>query len=668
MSVRAPWVVGAALGLCLSAVAPTSAQTLPDLRGQLVYGTQVVGTTVNLVSFDETAPTTIRSTVAITGLPASQVLVGMDVRPITGQLYGLTYDASLTADNARLYIINPTTGVATQVGSTAMTLALGTTTDRVGFDFNPVVDLLRVVSTNKANYRLNPVTATVVDSDPAMAGIQRDADLNTAQAGVTNPTIGAVAYGSNFFGTGASTLYAYDTALNQLFIQSPPNAGVLSAVGEVSGVTLTNPTGISMDINSTRTGEDYALLAVSTGTTTQLFQFNLGSGRATTKGTVALPLTNITFATFSVDPVSPPAPLTGQLLYALTGGNLISFDSNTPRVIRTSTPISGLTAGQTLVGLDSRPANGDIYALGYNAAVAAPATNSQLYRLNPSTGALTAVGTAQRLELGAATDRVGFDFNPVADLIRVVATNNVNLRLSPVTGALTNTDTPLNPTTAAVSAAAYTNSSPGPAPASTVLYHYDATNNQLVQQTPVNSGTLAAVGSASGITVNAAGGVDFDIFFDATAAAGAQNKAFLVASTGTGTFVNSDRLFTVNLTTGAATEVEVIGAGMPITGVTAQIAATVLSADKASAKLSAQVDVFPNPATSEVSISMPAKIRKQSVEVTLVNSLGQQVVSRTIPARDGSTQRLSLNGVAKGVYTLQLTTSEGIITKRLLVH
>ncbi|WP_159452067.1 DUF4394 domain-containing protein [Hymenobacter roseosalivarius] len=645
-------------------MAPVAAQTLPPLAGQLMYATQVVGTATNLVSFDDAAPTILRSNIVITGMAASQVLVGLDARPSTGQLFGLGYNATQAADNARLYIINPTTGVATPVGAAAMTLALGSATDRIGFDFNPVVDRIRVVSTNKANYRLNPINGTVVDSDPVAAGTQRDGDLNPG-----NPSIAAAAYTNNFIGTGSTTLFVFDDVLSQLFIQTSPNTGLITAAGPATGIAFNPAVGVSMDINSTRTDENYLLIsgAPGTSTSTQLYELNIGSGAATSKGVIGagLPINNLTFATFAVDPVSPPIALTGQLLFALTGGNLISFDSNAPRIIRTSTPISNLAAGQTLVGLDFRPATGELFALGYNAT--ATTANSQLYTVNPGTGALTAVGAAQQLTLGDATARIGFDFNPMVDRIRVVSSNNANYRLNPINGEIAGTDTNLNPAGGNISSAAYTNSGPGTAPTTTILYNYNAANNQLVRQDAPNTGTFTTVGS-SGITVNAAAGVDFDIYFDPAAPAATQNKAFLVASTGTGSFVTSDRLYTVNLTTGAATEVEVIGAGMPISGVSALISGTVLSSNKASDKVSAQVDVFPNPATGEVSINMPAALLKQSVQATLVNALGQPVLHRTLSARDGATQRLSLTNVAKGIYMLQLSTPEGVVTKRLMVR
>ena len=155
--------------------------------------------------------------------------------------------------------------------------------------------------------------------------------------------------------------------------------------------------------------------------------------------------------------------------------------------------ITGVPAGQTLVGIDYRPADNLLYALGYDAATAGP--NTQLYLLNPGTNAVTAIGGPIRLELGGPTERIGFDFNPTVDRIRVVSSNDANYRLNPTTGGIAATDTNLTyvggvPANPGVGAAAYTNSFVGTA-ASTTLYDFDYLNNGLLSiQSPPNNGTL----------------------------------------------------------------------------------------------------------------------------------------------------------------------------------
>ena len=127
-----------------------------------------------------------------------------------------------------------------------------------------------------------------------------------------------------------------------------------------------------------------------------------------------------------------------ELIVGLTVQNLlISFDSATPGTVTTIGAVTGLTAGDTLVGIDRRPQalggavpgpnNGRIYAVGVN-----PATGSaRIYTLNELTGAATLVSTLAADPADAtvpfpfttiAGTSFGVDFNPVPDRLRVVTT------------------------------------------------------------------------------------------------------------------------------------------------------------------------------------------------------------------------------------------------------
>jgi hypothetical protein len=117
-------------------------------------------------------------------------------------------------------------------------------------------------------------------------------------------------------------------------------------------------------------------------------------------GTAALPATAQLTYGLSTPSTSPP-PFT----------NLVSFDLSTPGTFIATVPVTGLAAGQTLVGLDARPTTGELFALGYNPT----GTQAQLYTLNATTAVLKAVGTPLTLNLGTSTDRIGFDFNPTVD-------------------------------------------------------------------------------------------------------------------------------------------------------------------------------------------------------------------------------------------------------------
>ena len=227
--------------LLLSGVAPSMAQA-PDLAASVIglgTATQVVtegnpffppGAAVGdqgLVFFSatETFPMTDQARVTappvrISGVTPGQKLVGIDSRPLNGLLYGLGYDGSKTTANAQLYTVDTATGAVTPVGA-ATTLALGTVGplgQNIGFDFNPVADRIRVVSSNRANYRLDPRDGSVV---------LKDGDL-AYTTGTLTPGVTTAAYTNSTIGSTSTTLYNVDKQNGSILtIQSLPNNGTL---------------------------------------------------------------------------------------------------------------------------------------------------------------------------------------------------------------------------------------------------------------------------------------------------------------------------------------------------------------------------------------------------------------------------------------------------------
>ena len=121
---------------------------------------------------------------------------------------------------------------------------------------------------------------------------------------------------------------------------------------------------------------------------------------------------------------------------------LVSFDLATPNIAATSVPVVGLTAGETLVGIDFRPLNGLLYGLGVNAG----ADTGTLYVISTRTGVAGAVGSfagAGDLPPG----NFGFDFNPSVDRIRVTTDTGLNFRLNPNSGAIAASTRRSRPTT-----------------------------------------------------------------------------------------------------------------------------------------------------------------------------------------------------------------------------
>ena len=115
----------------------------------------------------------IRARQAITGLASGEVLVGVDFRPSTGVLYGIGRIG--TDATGQLYIVDVASGAASAVGARAIPLSGAS----FGVDFNPVPDLIRLVSDARQNVRLNPANGTVAGGAP-------DTNLTYPAAGRTS--------------------------------------------------------------------------------------------------------------------------------------------------------------------------------------------------------------------------------------------------------------------------------------------------------------------------------------------------------------------------------------------------------------------------------------------------------------------------------------------------
>jgi len=213
-----------------------------------------------LEHFDSATPGTVSGLVAITGLNAGDVLLAIDFRPATGQLYAIS-------STGRLYVINPTTGVATQVGLNPAFVPSGTD---FGMDFNPVVDLIRVVSDADQNVRLNPNTGTLFAADTA---------LNPG-----NPTVVALGYTNNVAGAASTTLYGIDSGIDALVTIGTPNAngGTVTTVG-LLGFDVTSVAGLDISPSGTA----YAVFHTAVSGSGSFFDtINLATGAATQVGAI----------------------------------------------------------------------------------------------------------------------------------------------------------------------------------------------------------------------------------------------------------------------------------------------------------------------------------------------------------------------------------------------
>lgn len=183
-------------------------------------------------------------------------LLGIDIRPADGKLYGVFADGTLAT-------IDPQSGVATKVSQLATRLADGVTAT---VDFNPVADKLRVMGSDGTSLRVTVETGEVVT------------DGSHAYADGAAPNVIAGAYTNSMAGAEKTQLFNIDGAQGWLVLQDPPNEGKLNAVGGL-GIM---PMEAGFDIASDGAGGNEAWLAVG-GT---FHRVDLASGAVTEAGKV----------------------------------------------------------------------------------------------------------------------------------------------------------------------------------------------------------------------------------------------------------------------------------------------------------------------------------------------------------------------------------------------
>lgn len=487
----------------------------------------------HLASFNMDKPDTLISNEKITGLKNNDSLIGIDYRPADGKLYAV---GSL----GTIYTIDPSTNraelkstlIADSADTTAPYTAISGNPALMSVDFNPAADRLRVIGNDGQNLRINVDTGATTT----------DGAINGADA-----TITSTAYSNSFAGTATTRLFDLDVKADRLYLQSPPNDGTL-AVSAPLGINAEGSSGFDIDSNN---NQGYAILNV--GSKQQFYKIDINKLAATDSANVAMLIGNMPSSLTSAairGLALKPASDAGVTIQGLSNSNqLISFKLTKPADVST-VAITGLTSGETIVGIDYRlrtdvaDKSGVLYGL---------SSLGNLYTINASTGvasnrrALTAAADDSTLPFtGLNGNSFAVDFNPAADRLRVISQTGQNLRINVDTGATItdgNLNGLLNPQ---VAAAAYTNSYQG-AVSSTALFDLDNTSNRLLQQIPPNDGNLVSIG-ALGITLGTNSG--FDI-------AGGDNG--LALATVADVSSNTSSLYRINLTTGAATPAIAVG-------------------------------------------------------------------------------------------------------------
>lgn len=239
--------------ILVAAVAATLLTAPQRAHAETIFG--ITGAN-ELVSFDSANPNSLLTTVAITGAS----IINIDFRPATGGLYGL--------DGINdLYLLNRFTGVASFVGTPGISGGFD-----YGFDFNPTVDRIRVVTDNGQNFRVNPNDGSLT-TDSALDYIA--GDPNDA----ATPALSGAAYTNNVATATTTTLYGIDANLDILARSTNANGGLYVTQGDL-GLDVTGLLGFDI---SGPTGVAYASLSTD-GFSSSLYTIDLATGAATFVG------------------------------------------------------------------------------------------------------------------------------------------------------------------------------------------------------------------------------------------------------------------------------------------------------------------------------------------------------------------------------------------------
>jgi len=213
-----------------------------------------------LVTFD-TDTRKAGKAVAVKGTDGA--LIGIDVRPNDGKLYGVT-------GSGAIFTIDPATGAATKVSQLDKKFDHG---GRAIVDFNPQADRLRLIGVNGTSFRVDVDKGAVTVDGSLKYG---EKDTNAAKKATA--TMGA--YTNSMPKAKGTELFNIDTALGNLVLQSPPNDGVLQTRG-ATGTKFSAKASMDIFLNAS---DDNVAYVLDRGA---LYTVDLKTGKATKTGAVA---------------------------------------------------------------------------------------------------------------------------------------------------------------------------------------------------------------------------------------------------------------------------------------------------------------------------------------------------------------------------------------------
>lgn len=257
-------------------------------------------------------------------------------------------------------------------------------------------------------------------------------------------------------------------------------------------------------------------------------------------------------------------PFAGAVFAATTGNRIYRFRRDTPGTIESNLLITGLQAGESIRGIEFAPRSGELFGLASNSSGTA-----RLYKINPLSGAATAVGTVT-FSVTPTASQIGLDFDPITSSLRVtVGQTGRSFQVSTIGGHIIAE----HPTMAFASGAsgiphvaglAYT--PPSPKDNTITLYGYQLQGGYsgLVRISRPGEGSssdvISEVTPIKPVSNSLIGSIGFDVADD----------GFAILSGATTAAPGSPSLYEVNLSTGSLRPLGNIAVGTsPIVGLSA---------------------------------------------------------------------------------------------------
>ncbi|MEC8848599.1 MAG: DUF4394 domain-containing protein [Pseudomonadota bacterium] len=378
-----------------------------------------------LVRFSPSAPGSVLSLGAFP-TAAGDVIVGLDRRPSDNKLYAVSrLGAVFTAEVASS--ANPSlmaTLIQPIMGPTPPPIG------RIGTDFNPAADALRIVADDGTNLRVPAGALTSPESVPPVNTLV-DGRMGYKQ-GVT-----AAAYSNPHpdfvppMGEPATQLFVLDSQNDALYLQAA-NEGELSFVASLN-VDINVVNGYDIYQGEAADANEHFVVTAS-GANTRLYELDPTTGIMTLLTTLeGVSEARGLIVVENAAPTGPLAPPLRAFVLDSSGDadviksfafNRQPFDIGTPV---TTLAITGLMTGERLVGIDSRTTSRDtnrvdtIYAI---------TTLDRVVALVEVTGDALAVSDTATLSTPLAGTSFAVDFNPSVDLLRILSDDGQNLRVN----------------------------------------------------------------------------------------------------------------------------------------------------------------------------------------------------------------------------------------------